>query len=101
MDDASGLLLPLFSKLRNADIPLGVDEYLVALKAIRAGWGLEDQDALRTTLRLLWAKSREDQDVFDREFSALVKPRLSLTSSQHVDQGRRPDRGGETNRVET
>ncbi|MBA3534750.1 MAG: VWA domain-containing protein [Ardenticatenales bacterium] len=74
MGDADTLLLPLFEHLRRHGVPLGVSEYLLAVKSIREGIGVEDLDSLRRFCRLLWAKSREDQALFDWGFDNLVAP---------------------------
>ncbi len=40
-------LLDLFSALREAGLPLGADEYLLLVRALRAGFGIGDGAALR------------------------------------------------------
>jgi uncharacterized protein with von Willebrand factor type A (vWA) domain len=70
------LLYELFGRLRKSGLPLGVDDYLLALELVRGGKGLEDLDQLRFLCRLLWAKSPEDQVFFNHEFARLVEPAL-------------------------
>jgi uncharacterized protein with von Willebrand factor type A (vWA) domain len=69
----------LFNDLRKQGMPLGVSEYLLATKAVREGVGLEDVERLERFLRLLWAKSKEDQEIFDIAFAQGVKPRLEAS----------------------
>ena len=76
MHDTAGLLFSVFECLRKSGLPLGVGDYLLALQTLRAGKGLEDLDSLKFLCRLLWAKSREDQELFDDEFARLVEPHL-------------------------
>jgi uncharacterized protein with von Willebrand factor type A (vWA) domain len=76
MDEPTGLLLPLFAYLRRYGVPLGMGDYLLALNTLRAGWGLDDPGRFKSTCRLLWAKSLEDQAMFDYAFDVLVAPRL-------------------------
>ncbi|KST66731.1 VWA domain-containing protein [Mastigocoleus testarum] len=76
MTKTESFLLPLFQELQKQGIPLGMSEYLLALKSIREGIGIEDIDRLERFLKLLWAKSQEDREIFNLKFTELVKPRL-------------------------
>ncbi len=62
------LLLPVFQRLRRQGVVLGVDDYLVAVEVIKAE-GILDIPGL---CRLLWAKSREEQQLFDQAIKELV-----------------------------
>ena len=77
MIETESFLLPLFHELRKQGVPLGISEYLLALKSIREGIGIEDIDRLERFLKLLWAKSQEDREIFHLKFTELVKPRLN------------------------
>lgn len=79
MSETESFLLPLFQELRKQGIPLGISEYLLALKSIREGIGIEDIDRLERFLKLLWAKSQEDREIFNLKFTELVKPHLDKT----------------------
>jgi hypothetical protein len=57
-----------------------VSEYLAVIKTLREGVGLENADQCRRLCRLLWAKSREDQELFDVAFAELAEPRLQTSS---------------------
>jgi uncharacterized protein with von Willebrand factor type A (vWA) domain len=71
------LLYPLFRCLRQNGVPLGIGDYLLAVRALREGKGLNEPDDFPFLLRLLWAKSREDQELFDEAFARLVQPQLT------------------------
>jgi uncharacterized protein with von Willebrand factor type A (vWA) domain len=77
MIETESFLLPLFLELRKQGVPLGISEYLLALKSIREGIGIEDIDRLERFLKLLWAKSQEDREIFHLKFTELVKLRLN------------------------
>jgi uncharacterized protein with von Willebrand factor type A (vWA) domain len=74
MNDLDSLLYPLFDYLRRAAVPIGVGDYLLALKTLRTGQGIESLDRLQFTCKLLWAKSQEDQELIDQAFTRLVAP---------------------------
>lgn len=76
MSKPESILLPLFKELQKQGIPLGISEYLLAIKTIREGIGIEDIDRLERFLKLLWAKSQDDREIFSLKFTELVKPRL-------------------------
>ena len=77
-------LLELFVQLREAGLPLGVDEYNLLLRALQAGFGLADRDALARLCCNLWVKSDEQQRLFDYHFAEVWKnlPGDSSTSSE-------------------
>ena len=70
------LLLPLFNKLRQKDIPVGISEYLLAIKMIQCRGAWQDIERLKRLLCLLWVKSLEDQYIFNQLFEELVRPEL-------------------------
>lgn len=76
MIETESFLLPLFQELRKQGVPLGISEYLLALKTIREGIGIEDINRLQRLLKLLWTKSQDEQEIFNSKFTELVKPRL-------------------------
>jgi hypothetical protein len=75
--DIDRLIYPIFELLRREGLPLGVSEYLLAVQALRAGFGVEGEESLKELLCLLWAKRREDREDLERAFLYLVKPRLA------------------------
>ena len=70
------LLLPLFNRLRQKDIPVGISEYLLAIKMIQCRGAWQDIERLKRLLCLLWVKSLEDQYIFNQLFEELVRPEL-------------------------
>ena len=76
MSTIDSLLLALFHRLRQGGAPLGVGEYLLAVRTLRAGYGLDRPEHLHSTCRLLWARSCEDQELFDLTYAELVEFRL-------------------------
>jgi uncharacterized protein len=87
MMNSEFLLYPVFEELRRQGVPLGVSEYVVVLKVMREGRGefLENVDSLKRLCRLLWAKSREDQDLFDKVFFEKVE--IQLINASQLDKG--------------
>jgi uncharacterized protein len=68
-------LLDLFLRLREAGLPLGVDDYQALVRALQAGFGLPDHGALARLCRTLWVKSIEEQAVFDYHFARALEER--------------------------
>lgn len=64
-------LFELYSRLQEAGLPLGLDEYTQVLKALQAGFGLPDKNALARLCRTLWVKSEEDEHTFYKCFFAI------------------------------
>ncbi|MGI8503055.1 MAG: hypothetical protein ACR2LR_18265 [Hassallia sp.] len=65
-------LLELFTQLRKAGLPLGVDDYQAVLKALQAGYGIENKAALARLCRTLWVKSKQDKQLFDYHFEQII-----------------------------
>lgn len=83
MTGLGALLDQLFLALRQPNA-LGMGDYLLAIQALRAGQGLENVEDLHFVCRLLWAKSREDQQLFDEAFARIVVARLKPTPSAEL-----------------
>lgn len=66
-------LQTLFSRLRNAGLSIGVDEYNLLLSALQGGFGLENRSSLRHLCRTLWAKSLEEQLLIDQYFDQFIR----------------------------
>lgn len=79
------LLFPLFTVLRRS-IMLGVDDYLLALDVLMSGTGLASADDLWFTCRTLWAKSEEEQELFDRDFASLVRPLVNSSAQRSTEE---------------
>ncbi|MDF5736071.1 MULTISPECIES: putative Ig domain-containing protein [unclassified Nostoc] len=69
-------LLELFTQLRKAGLPLGVDDYQAVLKALQAGYGIENKAALARLCRTLWVKSKQDKQLFDYHFEKIIFPNI-------------------------
>lgn len=74
-------LFPVFDRLRKQGVPLGVSDYLLAIETVRSGVALTNAETFKQLCSLLWAKSREDQELFDLAFAELVEPQLYQESS--------------------
>ncbi|MBR8827661.1 MAG: hypothetical protein DSM107014_07085 [Gomphosphaeria aponina SAG 52.96 = DSM 107014] len=70
------IFLPLFNQLRKENIPVGISEYLLAIKTIQARIELKDLERVQRFLCLVWVKSSEEQIIFNEKFEDLVKPEL-------------------------
>ncbi|BAY19993.1 VWA containing CoxE family protein (plasmid) [Anabaenopsis circularis NIES-21] len=91
MDDLP--LLELFTRLRQAGLPLGVDDYQSMLQAVQAGYGLPDRDALARLCRLLWVKSVEEKHIFDYHFEQLIgSETVPQTQASDVNQSQTTQR---------
>jgi hypothetical protein len=66
-------LLELFTRLKESDIPLGLDEYQLALKAIQAGFGVKDLETLSRMCKALWVSSQADGEIFDYHFAEIFR----------------------------
>lgn len=81
MPKLDALLFQVFERLRRQGVPMGVSDYLEAIETIQAGVGLENAASFKGLCRLLWTKSREDQELFDLAFAELVEPQLQTIST--------------------
>ncbi len=86
--EQKGLPLPqLFNQLRQADMPLGVEEYELLITALKGGFGLQDLDSLFALCKTLWIKSNDDLRIFERIFSQVMQPEQTSSSSNNSTQG--------------
>ena len=65
------LLTKLFNQLREAGLPLGIDEYQLLLRAFQGGFGVSDFASLKRLCKTLWVKSAEDERLLDYYFKQL------------------------------
>ncbi len=84
-------LLELFTRLREAGLPLGMDEYQLVLRALQAGYGISDRAALAQLCCTIWVKSAEDRRIFDYHFDRVMNsedvfstPKPSTTPSRRT-----------------
>ena len=78
-------LLDLFTKLRSAGLPLGVDDYQAVLRSLQGGYGLTDRVALARVCRMLWVRSPDEQQLFDYYFQQLLgEPKPEITDETEI-----------------
>ncbi|MEH2089088.1 hypothetical protein [Nostoc sp.] len=65
-------LLELFTQLREAGLPLGIDEYRLFLTALQEGFGTTNQEALAELCRTLWVKSQDEEHLFNYHFQQVI-----------------------------
>ncbi|MDZ8226516.1 hypothetical protein [Nostoc sp. ChiVER01] len=67
-------LLDIFNNLRSRHgLPLGVEEYLVVVRSLEAGFGISDRQELEQLCCMLWAKSEEENRLIRRLFEQMWK----------------------------
>ena len=72
------LLQPVFQEMRRLGADVSLTEYFQTIQTLRSGIGLEDATLLTQCCRLLWAKSREEQEMFDAAFAEKAAPKLTI-----------------------
>ena len=78
-------LLEIFNSLRQRHgFPLGVEEYLVVVRSLQAGFGLASRDELEQLCCTLWAESPQENRLIHRLFQQMWvqledKPKTSLS----------------------
>lgn len=84
-------LYELFTRLQEAGLPLGLNEYTQAVKALQAGFGLPDRYALSRLCKTLWIKNKEEEYIFNYHFAKLISSKsiscLEL-KNQNTEQSR-------------
>jgi uncharacterized protein len=68
-------LLPLqelFTRLREAGLPLGLRDYEAVVVALQGGYGVGDRAALERLCRTLWVRSVDEGRVFDYCFGEVI-----------------------------
>jgi uncharacterized protein len=72
-------LLDIFNSLRqHHGLPLGVEEYLVVVRSLEAGFGVSNCEELEQLCCMLWAKSEEENRLIRRLFGEMWKQMESL-----------------------
>ena len=79
-------LLDLFTRLCEADLPLGIDDYQVLLRALQGGFGISDRDALMRLCKTLWVKSDDDGHVFNYHFEQVMARTIVGDQSSETSQ---------------
>jgi uncharacterized protein len=85
-------LLDLFNALREAQFPLGIDDYYLGLKAIHSGKFAQNRESLKRLCRALWVKSNQERLIFEQQFDVYISFDQRLTSEQYPasDQMKKP-----------
>jgi uncharacterized protein len=65
-------LLELFTRLREAGLQLGIDDYQAVLQALQAGYGLPNRAALARLCKTLWVRSADEMRLFNYYFELLI-----------------------------
>lgn len=73
MTDEELPLFELYTRLREAGLPLGLKEYAQLLRALQAGFGVADQDALARLCAALWIKNEEESHIFSYHFAGVMR----------------------------
>ncbi|MBD2463947.1 hypothetical protein H6G89_23375 [Oscillatoria sp. FACHB-1407] len=81
-------LLDLFTRLQEAGLPLGIDEYCLLLRALQSGFGTGDRETLADLCRTLWVKSSDDEHLFNYHFEQLVKEASIEKSTSNSEDSR-------------
>lgn len=73
------VLLILFNKLRSYGLPLSVEDYMLALRALQAGFGMGDRQTLERLCCTLWTKSEQEARLLNRLFDeVLAQPQTHI-----------------------
>ncbi|PMB46976.1 hypothetical protein CEN39_25300 [Fischerella thermalis CCMEE 5201] len=73
-------LLELFTRLRDAGLPLGIDEYQLVLRSLQAGFGVGDKAALKRLCQTLWVKSAEEKRLFEYQFEEVMATEIVVST---------------------
>ncbi len=82
-------LQELFTRLREAGLPLGIDEYQLVLQAMQAGFGMTDKEALKRLCQTLWVKSAEERRLFEYQFERVMDSEGVVLNSKTQSAKRR------------
>jgi hypothetical protein len=65
-------LQELFTKLRQAGLLLGIDEYQLVLRSLQGGFGVADKAALKRLCQTLWVTSETEKSILDYHFEQVI-----------------------------
>jgi len=65
-------LQELFTRLREAGLTLGIDEYQLLLQSLQGGFGIADKAALKRLCQTLWVKSAEEKSILEYHFEQVM-----------------------------
>ena len=72
------VLLSLFKELRKWGLPLGVEEYMLALQSLQAGLGIGDRNSLERLCCTLWTKSEAEARLLKRLLDEVIKQPVEI-----------------------
>lgn len=72
-NDHNPPLLTLFTQLQRAGLSLRIDEYYLALEALKEGFGVANYEDLKSVCRAIWVKSEEDLYRFNHYFDKVME----------------------------
>jgi uncharacterized protein with von Willebrand factor type A (vWA) domain len=75
------ILLNLFKELRKWGLPLGVEEYMLAVQALQAGFGIGDRNSLERLCCTLWTKSETEARLLKRLLDEVIKQPVEFPQS--------------------
>ena len=79
-------LLDIFKSLRQRHgLPLGIDEYLVVLRSLQAGFGIGSRQELEQLCCFVWAKSEEENRLIKRLFQQIWQYELENEDKRSLD----------------
>lgn len=81
-------LIDLFVRLREAGLPLGINEYFLVLRALQKGFGTDDHKSLAELCQTLWVKSKDEEHLFNYHFEQVMQsvPLPTSPSSTETEQ---------------
>ncbi|MBL8423918.1 MAG: hypothetical protein JNK06_10540 [Candidatus Accumulibacter phosphatis] len=77
----ASLLLGIFRELLANGVPLGVRDYLDALRALQLGFGQDGRQALRDLVLALWSRSDAEHRLITRWFDLVPVPTPALVDA--------------------
>ncbi|MEC4812819.1 MAG: hypothetical protein SAK29_06030 [Scytonema sp. PMC 1069.18] len=81
MDGNELPLAELFTKLREAGLSIGIDEYNSVLSALQGGFGVSDRKALKRLCQTIWVKSAQEKQVFEHHFEQVMGIEVDVPTS--------------------
>jgi uncharacterized protein with von Willebrand factor type A (vWA) domain len=103
---AAGLLEGVFRDLLSRQVPLGVRDYIDALRALQAGFGGNGREDLRLLCYRLWARNDVERRAIDVTFGLIASPTdhdpevaefEDLFADRPADRGQPPATAATTN----
>lgn len=83
-------LQQLFTRLREAGLPLGIEEYQLLLHSLQAGFGISDKVALKRLCQTVWVKSTEEKLILEYHFEQVMNSEAFVPISEINSETARP-----------